>query len=202
MSEAYGNRLGTMPAKDKKEEYDKGLGSMSAEAKSEAYTKELGSMSAEANSEAYDKGFGSMSAASSDKWEECAEFEAHDGMHVLGTKLHNWQKNQLSNRPTSLDARIEKEIATNEWGTVWSDRKGRLESSIAQKYRAMRSDKWEEQYAVFQAHMGMPARGTKLYNWQKNQLSNIPTGLNARIKKEIAANEGVAVQSSRKARLC
>ena len=118
MSEAYGNRLGTMSVEDKKEEYDKGLGSMSAEAKSEAYTKELGSMSAEANSEAYDKGFGSMSAASSDKCEEqCAEFEAHDGMPVLGTKLHNWQKNQLSNRPTGLDARIEKEIATNEWGT-------------------------------------------------------------------------------------
>jgi len=159
---------------------------MSAEAKSEAYTKELGLMSAEANSEAYDKGFGSMSASSSDKWEEqCAEFEAHDGMPALGTKLHNWQKNQLSNRHTGLNARIEEEIATNEGGTVWSGRKWRLESCIAQKYP-----------------VGMPARGTKLYHWQKNQLINIPTGLNARIKKEIAANEGVAVLSGRKARLC
>jgi hypothetical protein len=36
MSEAYGNRLGTMSAKDKKEEYDKGLGSMSAKAKAKS----------------------------------------------------------------------------------------------------------------------------------------------------------------------
>ena len=69
-----------------------------------------------------------------------------------------------------MDARIEKEIAESEGGTVWSDRKDKLERCIAQKNRDMLSVKWEQQYAEFEG-LVMPERGSKLYNWQNNQLS-------------------------------
>ncbi len=44
---------------------------------------------------------------------------------------------------------------------MWSDRKARLESCIAQK----RNDKWDEDYTVFKAIVGMPKRGTVSENW-------------------------------------
>ena len=84
---------------------------------------------------------------------------------------------------------------------MWSDRKVRLESWIVQKNRAMHSDKWEEQYTTFNAHDGMPPRGTKLFNCQMTQSSNGRAGLNAGIEKETAANEGGHVWSNRRARL-
>ena len=40
-----------------------------------------------------------------------------------------------------LDARIEKEAVTNKGGTIWLDRKTKLESCIAQKKRVMASKK-------------------------------------------------------------
>ena len=48
----------------------------------------------------------------------------------------------------------------------------RLENCISQKNSVMSNDKREEQFAKFKAHVGMPVRGTKLYNWQMTQLSN------------------------------
>ncbi len=63
-------------------------------------------------------------------------------MPAVGTTLFYWKANQLRNGPAGLDARIEKEIAANEGGTVWSDRKAMLERCIAQKNRVMRNDKW------------------------------------------------------------
>ena len=61
--------------------------------------------------------------------------------------------------------------------------------------------KWEEQYAVLERCGEMPAVGTKLYNWKKNQLNNGPTGLDAMIQKEIAENKGSTVWRDGKARL-
>jgi hypothetical protein len=54
-------------------------------------------------------------------------------MPALGTKLYNWKRNQLSYGPFGLDAKIEKENASNEGGTVWRVRKVRLENCIASK---------------------------------------------------------------------
>jgi hypothetical protein len=90
----------------------------------------------------------------------------------------------------------------NEKGTVWRDRKARLLNCIVQKKRVMSSrDVWEQDYTDFKACEGMPARGSKEYNWRQNQLSNGPAGLGANIKKEIEANEGGTVWRDRKARL-
>ena len=47
-------------------------------------------------------------------------------------QLYTWKSNQLANGTSDLVARIEKEIAENR-GTVWSDRKDRLERCIVQK---------------------------------------------------------------------
>ena len=69
------------------------------------------------------------------------------------------------------------------------------------KDSAIRNDKWEEQYAEFEAHVGMHASYSVLHNRQKTQFSKGRAGLNARIGKETAVNKGGAVWSNRKARL-
>ena len=49
---------------------------------------------------------------------------------------------------------------------------------------------WEEKYAEFESYDRMPEIGTRLYNWQQNQLSNGPaSSLNAKIQKELAERE-------------
>ncbi len=50
--------------------------------------------------------------------------------------------------------------------------------------------KWEVNYADFETCDGIPAKGTKEYNWMNHQLSTGPAGLDAKIKREIKANEG------------
>jgi glucuronate isomerase len=60
---------------------------------------------------------------------------------------------------------------------------------------------WEEKYAELKGCVEMPERGTPLYNWIKTQLSNGPFGLNAKIRKEIAENEGSTVWSERRVKL-
>ncbi len=81
-----------------------------------------------------------------------------------------------------FDARIENKIAANDGSTVWGKRKAKLLACIVKK----ENDKWEKQYAVFDVYDRMPERGSALYKWQKNQLSRF----DARIEKEIAANDG------------
>ncbi len=51
---------------------------------------------------------------------------------------------QLSSWPSGLDAKIEKEIESNEGSTVYSDRKVRLFYCIARKISVKRSDEHEE----------------------------------------------------------
>ncbi len=51
-------------------------------------------------------------------------------------------------------------------------------------------DTWEENYTDFESCHGMPAKVTKELNWMQHQLNSGPAGLNAKIKKEIKANEG------------
>jgi hypothetical protein len=60
---------------------------------------------------------------------------------------------------------------------------------------------WEENHADFEACDGMPAKGTKEFNWRQTQLSIRPAGLDTKIKKEIEANEGGTVWRDRKVRL-
>jgi glucuronate isomerase len=60
---------------------------------------------------------------------------------------------------------------------------------------------WEEKYAEFKRCMEMPEVGTPLHNWQKNQLRKGRTGLDAKIRKEIAENEGSTVWRERKLKL-
>ena len=116
-------------------------------------------------------------------------FKVYDGMPERGSVLYKWQKNQLAR----FDAMIEKEIAANDGSTVWGKRKATLLACIAKK----KNDKWEKQYAVFEVYDGMPERGSVLYKWQKNQLARF----DARIEKEIAANDGSTVWGKRKVKL-
>jgi hypothetical protein len=61
---------------------------------------------------------------------------------------------------------------------------------------------WENQYTEFERCVEMPAGGTKLFNWQGNQMSTGPGGLDAKIREEITENEeGISVWSERRARL-
>ena len=70
-------------------------------------------------------------------WEEnYNKFESYDGMPERGTPLHNWQQNQLSNGAGSLNAKIQKELAENEEGAVWSERRVKLANCMEQKRRA------------------------------------------------------------------
>ena len=44
---------------------------------------------------------------------------------------------------------------------------------------------WEKKYAEFKRCVEMPEKGTPLFNWQQNQLSNTHgSSLNAKILKE------------------
>ena len=61
--------------------------------------------------------------------------------------------------------------------------------------------KWEENYDEFKRCVGMPERGTPLYNWHRNQSGNKPYSLNARILKERAENEEETVWSERSVKL-
>jgi hypothetical protein len=88
-------------------------------------------------------------------------------MPAVGTDLYNWKNTQSGSGSRGLDHLIEKEIESNEGSTVWRDRKVRLIDCIALKNGAMRSNKWEENYSDFEAHDGMPAVGTKLYNGKR-----------------------------------
>ncbi len=58
-----------------------------------------------------------------------------------------------------LKYNIEKENEANE-GNVWSDRKVRLNNWIKQKNIVIHSNKCEEQFTKFEAHVGMPAQET------------------------------------------
>jgi len=60
---------------------------------------------------------------------------------------------------------------------------------------------WEEKYAEFKRCVEMPEVGTPLYDWQKRQLGNTRKSLNAKIRKEIAENEGSTVWCERRAKL-
>ena len=61
---------------------------------------------------------------------------------------------------------------------------------------------WEEKYAEFVSYDGMPERGTPLYNWQQNQLSNTHDScLNAKIQKKLAENKGSTILSERRVKL-
>jgi hypothetical protein len=56
--------------------------------------------------------------------------------------------------------------------------------------------KWDQQYAKFKEHAGMPKKGSPLYSWKDTQLAIRPGGLNAtRIVKEIENNKGGTVWS-------
>jgi hypothetical protein len=52
---------------------------------------------------------------------------------------------------------------------------------------------WEETFTDFEAYVKMPAVGSKLYNWKLHQLISGSFGLDAKIWKEIEANEGGTV---------
>jgi hypothetical protein len=76
------------------------------------------------------------SAKMGNAWErKYVEFESYDGMPEIGTRLHTWQKNQLSNGHASLNTRIRKEEAENKGSTIWSERRVKLANCVAQKRR-------------------------------------------------------------------
>ena len=61
----------------------------------------------------------------------------------------------------------------------------------------MRNFVWEQKYAKFEEHVGMPKITSTLNLWKQTQLAIGPAGLDARIAKEIEENEGFAVWSDR-----
>ena len=67
-------------------------------------------------------------------WEEKhSEFESYNGMPERGAPRYNWQQNQSSNVAGSLNAKIQKELAENEWSTMWSERRVKLANCVEQK---------------------------------------------------------------------
>jgi hypothetical protein len=134
-------------------------------------------------------------------WEEkYAEFESYDGMPERGTPLHNWQRNQLSNTHAGTNAKIQKEIEENE-GSEWSERRVKLSDCVEQKNCAKISNAWEKKYAEFKRCVEMPEKGTPLYTWQQNQLSNGDGSLNAKIRKEKTENEEGTIWSEWRVKL-
>ena len=147
----------------------------------------IGAMSAKARMAARKKS-DKMGIAWERKYAECKRCME---MPKKGTSLHTWQKTQLGNAHASLNAKIQKELAENKGSTVWSERRVKLFDCVEQKNRAKIGNAWEEKFAEFKSYNGMPKKGTLLYNWQQNQLSNThPSCLNAKIQNELAENEG------------
>jgi hypothetical protein len=61
---------------------------------------------------------------------------------------------------------------------------------------------WEKMYAKFVSYDEMPERGTPLYTWQSQQLSNTHAScLNAKIREEIEENEGSTIWRERRVKL-
>ena len=48
-----------------------------------------------------------------------AEFKSYNRMPEKGNPLHNWQNNELSNGPVSLNAKIREEHAENKGSTIY-----------------------------------------------------------------------------------
>jgi hypothetical protein len=92
-------------------------------------------------------------------------------------------------------------IEENEGSTVWSEQRLKLSDCVVQKNCAKIGNAWENKYAEFESNNGMPERGTPLYTWQQNQLSNGTGGLNAKIRKELEENEGSTIWSERRVKL-
>jgi hypothetical protein len=157
-------------------------------------------MSAEARIAAGQKG--SSNDKMGIKWErKYAEFESYEGMPEIGTLLHNWQKNQLSNKHDSLNFKIWKEIEEKEGSTLWRDRRVKLSDCVEKKNHTKRGNAWEWKYTELESYDGMPKKGTLLHTWQKNQLGNGTGGLNAKIRKEIEEKEGSTVWRDRRVKL-
>jgi orotate phosphoribosyltransferase-like protein len=179
-----------------KKGYKNGIGAMSAEARMAASAK------------GYDNGLGAMSVEENKMrrgiaWEKkYAEFKRCVGMPETGTPLHNWQKNQLGNtHVVSLNAKIREE-QENEGSTIWSERRLKLANCVEQKNREKIGNAWEKKYAEFKRCVGMPKKGTPLYNWKQNQLGNTHVvSLNAKIREENAENEGSTIWSERRVKL-
>jgi len=192
-----------------KKGYENGIGAMSAEERTAAgkkgYENGIGAMSAEEKMAARKKG-DKMARKKGAKigiaWEKkYAEFKSYGGMPENGTPLYIWQSHQLSNTRVSLNAKIQEEIAENKRSTIWSERRVKLSDCVEQKNRAKIGIAWEKKYAEFESYNGMPKRGTPLHNWQRNQLSNGPGSLNAKIWEEIAENKGSTIWSERRVKL-
>jgi hypothetical protein len=142
------------------------------------------------------------SAATAIAWEEkYAEFKRCVGMTEIEAPLHTWQSHQLSNRRSSLNAKIRKEIEENKGSTVWSDRREKLSDCFEQKNRAKIGIAWEEKYTEFKSYDGIPKKRTPLHNWKQNQLSNGTGSLNAKIREELAENKGSTIWSERRVKL-
>jgi hypothetical protein len=107
----------------------------------------------------------------------------------------------MSSGHTGLDHKIMKEIEANEASNLQRETQVRLFDCIELKNSGKHSNKWEENTAYFETHFGMPAKGTKLYNWKQTQLSSRPAGLDHKIEKEVESNEGSIVWRDRKTRL-
>ena len=100
-----------------------------------------------------------------------------------------------------MNAKIWKEIAEIEGSTIRSEQRVKLFDCVEQKNRAKIGNTWVKRYAEFVSYDEMPKRGTPLYNWQQNQLSNGPASLNAKIRKEIAENKGSTIWSEQRVKL-
>jgi hypothetical protein len=100
-----------------------------------------------------------------------------------------------------LNAKIWKELAENKGSTKWSERRVKLANCVEQKNRTKIGNAWEEKYEEFESYDGMPKKGTPLYNWQNNQLSNTTGSLNAKIREELAENMGSTIWSERRVKL-
>jgi len=101
-----------------------------------------------------------------------------------------------------LNAKIWEEIEENEGSTIWSEWRVKLSDCVVHKNRAKIGNTWEKKYAEFESYDGMPEICTPLYTWQQSQLSNThPGSLNAKIREELAENEGSTIWSEWRVKL-
>ena len=98
--------------------------------------------------------------------------------------------NQFRKGRNVLDAKIAKEI---DRGTVWSDRKDKLERCIEKKYSESGSRSTQSSKIMPGCQRQVPS-----YTWQFCQFSSF---LDDKIAKEIAENDGGTVWSNRKDKL-
>ena len=190
----YIKGIGAMSAKERmavsEKGFENGLGAMSVKKRMAAgekgYENGLGAMLAEermaASEKGYENGLGAMMAE--------ARMAASEKGYIKGIGAMS----------------AEERMAASEKGYENGLGAMSAEARMAASEKGSSNDNmgiaWERKFDALKKCVEMPDRGTPLYTWKQNQLSNTyECCLNAKIRKEIEENEGSTVWSERRVEL-